>query len=69
MRARAARHDVLPAQVALAWTLAQGEHVVPIPGTKRLSYLQQNAAAAAVQLTDEHLADLAALPTPTGARY
>jgi aryl-alcohol dehydrogenase-like predicted oxidoreductase len=44
-----------PAQVALAWVLAQGEDVVPIPGTKRRSYLEENAAAVDVELSDEDL--------------
>ncbi|MCK2212480.1 aldo/keto reductase [Actinomadura sp. ATCC 31491] len=48
------------AQLALAWVLAQGEDVVPIPGTKRLAYLEENAAAADVTLTAEQLAALAA---------
>ena len=42
----AARVDATPAQVALAWLLAQGEHVVPIPGTKRRLALEENAGAA-----------------------
>ena len=46
VKAVAAGHDATPAQVALAWLLAQGEHVVPIPGTKRRSRLEENAAAA-----------------------
>ena len=41
-----------PAQVALAWLLAQGEDIVPIPGTKRRSYLEQNCAAADIALDD-----------------
>ena len=45
-KAVAARHDATPAQVALAWLLAQGDHVVPIPGTKRRTRLEENAAAA-----------------------
>ncbi len=65
----AARHDASPGQVALAWLLTLGEHVLPIPGTKKLHYLQENAAAAALVLTDQDLADLAALPAPVGARY
>jgi aryl-alcohol dehydrogenase-like predicted oxidoreductase len=47
-----------PAQVALAWVMEQGEDVVPIPGTKRRSYLEENAAAVDVELTDEDLAAL-----------
>jgi aryl-alcohol dehydrogenase-like predicted oxidoreductase len=69
VRAVAARHDATPGQVALAWTLAQGEHVVPIPGTKRLAYLEENAAAAGLSLTPEDLAALDALPVAAGARY
>ncbi len=47
----AAAHKVTPAQVALAWVLAQGQDVVPIPGTKRRNYLEQNAAAAGMALS------------------
>ena len=53
-RARAAP----PRQLALAWVLAQGDDIVPIPGTKRVKYLEENVAAAAVQLSDEDLAAL-----------
>jgi aryl-alcohol dehydrogenase-like predicted oxidoreductase len=45
-----------PSQLALAWLLYQGEDVVPIPGTKRRKYLEENAAAAEIELTDEDLA-------------
>lgn len=58
-----------PAQVALAWVLAQGEHVVPIPGTRRTSRLDENAGAASLTLSSEHLAALDALPEPAGGRY
>ena len=62
--------DITPAQLALAWVLAQGEDVVPIPGTKRREYLEQNAAAVDVELTDEDLAQInAELPKVAGARY
>ncbi|HEX2165112.1 MAG TPA: aldo/keto reductase [Thermoanaerobaculia bacterium] len=54
----AERLEVAPAQLALAWVLAQGEDVVPIPGTKRLRYLEQNAAAAEIELTPDDLARL-----------
>lgn len=60
---------VTAAQVALAWTLAQGGHVIPIPGTKTVAYLEDNVAAAGCPLTAEQLAALAALPEPVGARY
>jgi aryl-alcohol dehydrogenase-like predicted oxidoreductase len=66
----AAEKEVTPAQLALAWVLAQGEDLVPIPGTKRRRYLEENAAAADVQLSDEDLARIEAeLPPPAGARY
>ncbi|MCW2616131.1 MAG: aldo/keto reductase family oxidoreductase [Frankiales bacterium] len=57
------------AQVALAWVLAQGVTVVPIPGTKKVHYLEENAASADVVLSAQDLADLDALPAPVGARY
>jgi aryl-alcohol dehydrogenase-like predicted oxidoreductase len=65
----AERHEATPAQVALAWLLAQGEHITPIPGTKRRSRVEENAAAAALQLTPEDLAELDALPEAVGSRY
>jgi aryl-alcohol dehydrogenase-like predicted oxidoreductase len=59
-----------PAQLAIAWVLAQGEDVVPIPGTKRRSYLEENARATEVQLSHEVLARIdAELPGAAGARY
>lgn len=58
-----------PAQVALAWLLAQGEHIAPIPGTKRVERLEENAAADAVVLSAAQLATLGALPAPVGDRY
>jgi aryl-alcohol dehydrogenase-like predicted oxidoreductase len=61
---------VTPAQLAIAWVLAQGEDIVPIPGTKRRTYLEQNAGAADVQLTDEDLRRIEAeLPPVAGDRY
>jgi aryl-alcohol dehydrogenase-like predicted oxidoreductase len=61
--------EITPAQLALAWVLAQGDDLVPIPGTKRRSYLEQNAGAAEVELSEEDLARLAELPEPAGDRY
>ena len=62
--------DAVPSQIALAWLLAQGKDIAPIPGTKRLKYLEENAAAAAVSLTAGDLAQLDALATQTsGPRY
>ena len=69
VRAVAARRGVTPAQVALAWILAQGPHVIPIPGTKRLAYLEENVAAADVHLEPEDIAELDALPQPSEPRY
>ncbi|MCW2856261.1 MAG: aldo/keto reductase [Marmoricola sp.] len=54
----AADKGCTPGQLALAWVLAQGDDVVPIPGTKRVKYLEENVAAAAVTLTPEDLAHL-----------
>ena len=66
----ATEKGVAHAQHALAWVLAQGQDVVPIPGTKRRTYLEQNAASVHVELTDEDLARIdAELPPPAGARY
>jgi aryl-alcohol dehydrogenase-like predicted oxidoreductase len=58
-----------PAQVALAWLLSRRDWIVPIPGTKRVAYLEQNAAAVDVHLTDEHLARLDALLPPGGSAH
>lgn len=53
--ALAARKHITPAQLALAWVLAQGDNIIPIPGTKRRKYLEENAAAADVILSPEDL--------------
>jgi aryl-alcohol dehydrogenase-like predicted oxidoreductase len=61
---------VTPAQLALAWVLAQGDEVVPIPGTTRRTHLEENAAAADVELTDDDLARIdQELPEVAGERY
>ena len=66
----AEQKGVTPAQLALAWVLAQGDDVVPIPGTKRREYLEQNAQAADVELTPDELARIdAELPEAAGDRY
>lgn len=57
-----------PAQVALAWLLAQGEDIVPIPGTKRRSYLEVNAAAVDVTLNAPDLVLLSAAFAPGAAK-
>jgi aryl-alcohol dehydrogenase-like predicted oxidoreductase len=54
----AARKGCTPAQLALAWVLEQGEDVVPIPGTKRRKYLEQNVAAVEIELTPEELHEI-----------
>lgn len=56
------------AQVALAWLLAQGGHIVPIPGTKRVTRLEENAAAADLEFSSDQLARLAAIPGAAGER-
>ncbi|WP_149551540.1 aldo/keto reductase [Streptomyces marokkonensis] len=66
----ATEKDVTPAQLAIAWVLAQGEDLVPIPGTKRRTYLKQNAAAVDIDLTKDDLARIEAeLPEAAGERY
>jgi aryl-alcohol dehydrogenase-like predicted oxidoreductase len=66
----ASEKDVTPAQLAIAWVLAQGQDIVPIPGTKRRKYLEQNAGAADVQLTEEDVRRIEAeLPAVAGDRY
>ena len=70
VREIATEKGITPAQLALAWVLAQGDDLAPIPGTKRRAYVEQNAAAVDVELTDEDLARIdAELPEPAGARY
>ncbi|GAC1444241.1 MAG: hypothetical protein NVSMB55_20060 [Mycobacteriales bacterium] len=69
VKAVAGRVGVTAAQVAIAWALAQGETVVPIPGTKKVNYLEDNAAAAFVTLSADDLAELDALPAAVGPRY
>lgn len=61
---------ITPAQLALAWVLAQGDDLVPIPGTKKVNYLEQNAAAVEVKLTSEEVRQIAAaIPRGAGDRY
>jgi aryl-alcohol dehydrogenase-like predicted oxidoreductase len=65
----AAAKEVTPAQVALAWLVAQGDDIVPIPGTRRIKYLEENVAATEVALSGEEESRLNALPAPMGTRY
>jgi len=66
VREIAAGRNVTPSQLALAWLLAQGEDIVPIPGTKHRQYLEENAAAVEIELTQDELEWLAAA-APRGA--
>jgi aryl-alcohol dehydrogenase-like predicted oxidoreductase len=64
--------DVTASQLALAWVLAQGDDIVPIPGTKRRTYLQENIAAVDIELTDQELAaidEAAPVGAAAGDRY
>jgi len=68
----AQRHNATPGQIALAWVLAQGDDIVPIPGTKRRAYLEENVKAADVKLSAAELATLNAVAAPdkvAGPRY
>ena len=70
VRELASDKGITPGQLALAWVLHRGEHIVPIPGTKRVSYLEENIAAADVELSDaevEHIANT--VPPAAGERY
>jgi len=72
LRAIAERKGVTPAQIALAWLLAQKPWIVPIPGTTKLSRLEENVGAAAVNLTPDDLRELDVATseiTLQGARY
>ncbi len=72
VREIAAENAMTPAQAALAWLLAQGDDVLPIPGTKRIPYLEENVAAADVTLSQDQLDRLAAAIPPdrvAGERY
>jgi aryl-alcohol dehydrogenase-like predicted oxidoreductase len=69
VRSVAARRGLTAAQVALAWVLAQGEHVLAIPGTQRRKYLEENVASGGIDLTPEEMAELDAIPAPVGGRY
>jgi aryl-alcohol dehydrogenase-like predicted oxidoreductase len=69
VREVAEEKGVTPAQLALAWVLSRGDDVVPIPGTKRRTYLEQNAAASDVELTEDDLSRLDELGEAAGDRY
>jgi aryl-alcohol dehydrogenase-like predicted oxidoreductase len=68
----ASARGVTAGQIALAWVMARGDHIVPIPGTKRRTYLEENAAADAIVLSAEDLGELDAIfarDAVTGERY
>jgi aryl-alcohol dehydrogenase-like predicted oxidoreductase len=66
----ATERDITPGQLALAWVLHRWEQIVPIPGTKRVSYLEENLAAAEVELSDADVEQIAeAIPPAAGERY
>jgi aryl-alcohol dehydrogenase-like predicted oxidoreductase len=68
----AREHDCTPGQLALAWVLRQGDDVVPIPGTKRRRYLEENVDAAEIELSEEDLRRLdeaAPVGATAGDRY
>ncbi len=72
VREIAGEKDATPGQLALAWLLAQGEDIVPIPGTKRRTYLEENAAASEIELTEDDLAridEAAPAGATAGERY
>jgi aryl-alcohol dehydrogenase-like predicted oxidoreductase len=72
IKALAAKKGCSPAQLALAWVLARGDDIVPIPGTKRRRYLDENIGALDVHLTTEELAEIDAVLPPgaaAGSRY
>lgn len=69
VRSIAAAHEATPAQVCLAWCLGQGQHVLPIPGTTKVSRLAENCDAASLVLTPADHSTLDSLSTPVGTRY
>ncbi len=72
IEALAKRKECTPAQLALAWVLAQGDDIIPIPGTKRRKYVAENAAALNVELTPAELKEISAAAPPgtaAGLRY
>jgi aryl-alcohol dehydrogenase-like predicted oxidoreductase len=69
VQAVASEVDATPAQVALAWLLAQGDDIAPIPGTKRVSRVEENTAADSIELSTEQIQRLNDLPPATGERH
>ncbi len=69
VKALAEAKGVTPAQIAIAWVLSRGDDVVPIPGTRRRTYLEQNAAASDIELSAHELAELDEIGEASGDRY
>ena len=69
VQAVASELDATPAQVALAWLLAQGDDIAPIPGTKRVFRVEENTAADAIELSAEQIQRLNDIDPATGARH
>jgi len=69
VKAIAAEADATPAQIALAWLLAQGEDIAPIPGTRRVARVEENTAADAIELTKDQLQRLDNLTPAAGERH
>jgi aryl-alcohol dehydrogenase-like predicted oxidoreductase len=69
VEAVASEVDATPAQVALAWLLAQGDDIAPIPGTKRVSRVEENTAADGIELSAEQIRRLNDLTPAAGERH
>jgi aryl-alcohol dehydrogenase-like predicted oxidoreductase len=69
VKAVASEVDATPAQIALAWLLAQGDDIAPIPGTKRVSRVEENTAADGIELSREQVERLSNLTPATGERH
>jgi aryl-alcohol dehydrogenase-like predicted oxidoreductase len=69
VEAVATKLDATPAQIALAWLLAQGDDIAPIPGTKRVSRVEENTAADGIELSANQIQRLNDLPPATGERH
>jgi aryl-alcohol dehydrogenase-like predicted oxidoreductase len=66
LRSVANAHDATPAQIAVAWLLAQGDDIIPIPGSKQISYNEENFEASKIRLNNEELKKIRELITETG---
>src|SRR4029077_2185837 len=69
VKAIAAEVGATPAQIALAWLLAQGDDIAPIPGTKRVARVEENASADRIELSAEQIERLNNLPSAVGDRH